>query len=296
MSDVIDRYADDRYDQLRRKIRRAYWQAALDVKRDLRDFTQRHQARSAEMLARVEAGQMTDAAYRDWLQGQVFTGRRWEEKLRQITQTYVNADAKAREMVGEEDRDVFAFAANETAREIEGHMTTGASFDIYDTRTVDRLIAEDPEMLPEWKIDEEKDYIWNEQRVRNAITQGIIQGDSVQRIGERLTSELAASNAGKMQMFARTAITGAHNAGRVERMQEAEQMGITVLKKWLAVHDSRTREAHAYLDGQTRKPDEDFIDEDGNHIAFPGDPSAKPGLVYNCRCTLQYVYPEYSGR
>jgi len=28
-------------------------------------------------------------------------------------------------------------------------------------------------------------------------------------------------------------------------------------------------------------------------IMFPGDPSADPGNVYNCRCTLVWVYPEY---
>lgn len=295
MADKIDRFAEDSYEKLKRKIRKVYREAALDVKRKLEDFTRKHQAKSLQLQARVEAGEIRKEDYQDWLRGQVFTGRRWEAKLDEITQTYVNADAMAREIVGAQDKEIFAYAANQTAETIDRHVKTAASFEIYDEKTVDRLLTENPQMLPEWKIDEPKDYTWNEKRVQNAITQGIIQGESVQKISERLTSELATSNAGKMQMFARTAVTGAHNAGRVERMQESEKMGITVLKKWLAVHDSRTRDSHAYLDGQTRKPNEDFVDQDGNQIAYPGDPTADPALVYNCRCTLTYVYPKYEG-
>ena len=96
-----------------------------------------------------------------------------------------------------------------------------------------------------------------------------------------------------MDMFARTAVTGAQNAGRVERLKETEQMGIKVKKKWLATLDNRTRDAHAELDGQEKDIDEDFV-VDGKHIAFPGDPACPwPELVYNCRCTLIYVYPKY---
>ena len=235
---------------------------------------------------------MTQEAYQDWLRGQVFIGERWEAVLREITETYVDADARAREIVGRADRTIFAEAANQSGERISRRVGGGISFAIYDTHTVDRLIAEDPQMLPEWKIDVPKDYIWNERRVRNAVMQGILQGESVQQIGGRLTADLSARNAGKMQMFARTAVTGAHNAGRVEAMREAEAQGIVVLKKWLAVHDLRTRDAHKDLDGKTALPDEPFHSELGD-IMYPGDPGADPANVYNCRCTLRYVYPQY---
>ena len=69
-------------------------------------------------------------------------------------------------------------------------------------------------------------------------------------------------------------------------------MGIEVKKKWLATLDNRTRDAHAYLDGEEAEVDEPFHSILGN-IMYPGDPNADPANVYNCRCTLIYVYPKY---
>ena len=56
-------------------------------------------------------------------------------------------------------------------------------------------------------------------------------------------------------------------------------------REWLATLDNRTRHAHAVLDGQRVGVNEPFK-VDGYEIMFPGDPTAKAYLVYNCRCTL----------
>lgn len=88
-------------------------------------------------------------------------------------------------------------------------------------------------------------------------------------------------------------MTSAQNAGRMEAMHHAQEMGIKVQKKWLATLDSRTRDAHALLDGQVQDVDKPFQSQLGP-IMFPGDPAADPGNVYNCRCALLWVYPEYS--
>ena len=84
---------------------------------------------------------------------------------------------------------------------------------------------------------------------------------------------------------ARTAVTGAQNAGRMDSYAAAEKMGVKLKKQWLATLDNRTRHAHAMLDGQTVDIDKPFK-VDGNEIMFPGDTSAPGYLVYNCRCTM----------
>lgn len=292
MADYMQKYADKEVEKLGRKIGRTYRQAAKEIDQKMRSFWESHKVISERMLKDVQDGKITQQDYKDWLRNQVFRGERWKAKLDEITKTYIEADEKARKMVGNADRDIFVHAANWQARDTAKAINGAVSFDMYDRRTVDRLLKDDPKMLPEWKIDQKKDYIWNEKRVRNAVNQGIIQGESVYDIGKRLTSELSASNASKMNLFARTAVTGAQNAGRIERLHEAEEMGIKVRKKWLSAHDARVRDAHADLDGVEVDVDEPFHNDLGD-IMYPGDPSADPANVYNCRCTLIYVYPKY---
>ena len=279
-------------DDLREKIVKVYAQAAAEVKKKMDDFEKAHEAKSRKMLQQVKSGKITEADYKSWLRGQVFIGKRWEQKLKDITTVYVEADKKAKAIIGKEEKNVFVTFGNLTARDMKKDLHGAISFELYDAATVERLLKDNPKMLPEWKIDEPKDYIWNEKRVQNAVTQGIIQGESIANIAKRLTTELATDNASKMNMFARTAVTGAQNAGRIQRMRESADMGIKVKKIWLATMDDRTRDTHKELDGQERDIDEPF-EVDGMEIDYPGDPEALPEMVYNCRCTLMYYYPKY---
>ena len=298
MADYAARFADKSMDELRSRIQATFSQASSEVRQKMEDFAAKSKQRDAYMRQKVANGKMTQEQYRRWQQGQVFQGRQWEQRLKDVATAYTNADKAASSLISGTSQRVFVEAANYSAYHIEKaeERSIGASvsFNLYDEETVASLIAADPKVLPEWKINETKDYVWNEQRVRNAVAQGIIQGESVEGVAKRLTTELAAGNASHMNMLARTAITGAENAGRVSRMQEAEEMGIEVRKEWIATLDDRTRDTHADLDGQVVKVEESF-QVAGMTIDYPGDPNAPPELVFNCRCTLGYVYPRHSG-
>ena len=281
---------------LAESLKETYSRAAAEVRKKTDSFLARHKAKAERLLKQVQEGKISEKEYKDWLNGQVFIGKRWKEKLDDITQTYVDADEKARKIINGTNKNEFVRFANIQGNDIKNHVA-GYSFDVYDKHTVERLLKEDPKMLPEWKINEPKDYRWNYTRVKNEITQGIIQGESIPDIAKRLSSGLATDNKKKMTLFARTAITGAQNAGRMERLHEAKGMGVQVKKKWLATLDKRTRDAHAELDGQEVDVDEKFkvtVDGKEYEIDYPGDPNADPSMTYNCRCTLTYVYKGFS--
>lgn len=278
--------------KLAKQIDLTYRQAAREIRKKLKDFTEAYKVKNAKLKQMVQDGTLSKEDYKSWLKGQVFQSNQWKRKLDDVVKVYRDADIKAREIIGGTLKNVFMEAANYTAFDIEKDMQGAIAFNLYDKKSVERLLKDNPKMLPEWKIDEPKDYVWNEKRVQNTVAQGIIQGESIDEIGKRLTGELATSNGKKMVLFARTAITGAQNAGRIERMHEAQDMGIEIKKQWLATLDSRTRDAHAYLDGEEADIDKPFHSILGD-IMYPGDPTADPANVYNCRCTLTYVYPKY---
>ena len=111
-----------------------------------------------------------------------------------------------------------------------------------------------------------------------------MQGESIPQISKRLAETVGDSNYKAAVRNARTMTTSAENGGRQDAYKRAESMGIKMRRTWVATLDGRTRHAHRLLDGQTVDIDQPFV-VDGEEIMFPGDPKAKPYLVYNCRCT-----------
>lgn len=179
---------------------------------------------------------------------------------------------------------VYVANYNEIATEIDG-VNAGVSFDLVDERTVKVLATKDETLLP-YKDITKKDVRWNTKAVNSQVLQGILQGESMDEIAKRL-GNVTAMDANAAIRNARTAVTGAENRGRMDMLHDARSKGVIMNKIWLATSDSRTRDAHAELDGQEQAPDDPFKSELGE-IMYPGDPTADPANVYNCRCTLRY--------
>ena len=85
---------------------------------------------------------------------------------------------------------------------------------------------------------------------------------------------------------ARTMVTGAENKGRQDSFKKAQDDGVIMEREWIAAHDDRTRAWHADLDGVRVGVDEPWENDYGK-IMFPGDPTADPANVYNCRCSIR---------
>lgn len=282
--------ADKAIAQLTRKIREVYRKAAIDLQDKFADFQKRHAVEGKEMFDKLVNGEITQAEYHRWMRNQVFIGKQWEDKKNLAIKTLDTANQQCAGIIRKGQMNVFAENYNYAAYQLEKKIHGVISFNIYDEKTVARLIKKNPKMLPEWKIKERKDYAWNRQKVENCITQGIIQGEGIDQITKRMVDSLCTQNENKMRTFSRTAVTGAQNAGRQAQMEDAEEEGIKVKKRWLATLDNRTRDTHADLDGQEVPIDEPF-EVDGMEIMYPGDPDCDyPELVYNCRCTMIEVY------
>ena len=162
----------------------------------------------------------------------------------------------------------------------------GIAFNIVNENTVKNLITDGDIKLPRKKISIPKDMAWNTKQLNSSVLQGILQGESMNKIAGRIYP-IVENNAAAAIRNARTMVTGAENRGRQDSYEDLEERGAVVKKVWIATPDSRTREAHLAMDGQEVDINEDFTDGDGNKIAYPGDPSAEPSTVYNCRCSMR---------
>lgn len=293
MADYGSKVTDKAIAEAEKKLRKVYEKAAKELRGKLISFNEKFAKKQTEMRAKLEAGEIDKAAYESWLRGQVFIGRQWAQKADQASRIMTEANTEAALLVKKGKLNVFAENYNYTAYQLEKKAGAFLNFNIYNEKAVEKLIRKKPKMLPEWKIDEKKDYKWNRQKVENSITQGIIQGKRIDEITDDLVSKLCTTNDNKMRTFARTAMTGAQNAGRKAQMEDAEEEGIKVKKKWVATLDNRTRDLHQELDGQTVDVGEPFkVDLDGEHyeIDYPGDPNADACMVFNCRCAMIEIY------
>lgn len=292
MHDQGTRFTDERHAELEKKLRRVYRQAQEEIAQKLDEHTKRMNAKAKVKLAQVAAGTLTQEEFDKWQAGQTFIGKQWKDKVTSCATTLMHANEQANAMIEGEKRAVFGENMTYQAYQLEHDAGLDLSFNVYDSATVTRLLDEEPELLPRKRVNGRKDQAWNRRNISNAVTQGIIQGESVDKIAKRIAKQTASKNMDAMTRYARTALTSAQNAGRMEMLHEAQDMGIKVKKKWLATLDKRTRDVHRELDGQVVDVDEPFHSSLGD-IMYPGDPAAEPGNVYNCRCTLVYVYPEY---
>ena len=283
--DLGQKYTDKELKRLEKAFGKVYEEASVDIENKLADFTERYQKRDAKYRALVEAGKMSEEDYQAWLRGQVFQGKQWKAKQAQITITLYHANDISNKMAQGQSVGVFTFNANYMSYSIENAAGADLGFVMYDSATVTRLIRDDPDVLPFKKLVKGKDVAWNWKNIKGQLTQGIIQGESINQITKRLVEVVPNRNYNQMKTHARTMFTSAQNAGRLESMKVAESKGIKIKKQWMATLDERTRWMHRDLDGQVQELDEPFVV--GQYkIMYPADPYAHPSMVYNCRCTL----------
>jgi SPP1 gp7 family putative phage head morphogenesis protein len=197
----------------------------------------------------------------------------------QCAKQLLNVNQTALAYVNGELPEVYSINYNALAGSVDG--VGGYSFTLVDADTVRNLAVTDTSLLPYKELDPAKDIPWNMKKINAETLQGILQGESMDKIAKRLRN-VQEMNKTQAIRSARTIVTGAENKGRQDSYARAEADGIILQKEWLSTNDGRTRHSHAMLDGAIVDQDKKFE----NGLMYPGDPSGRPEEVYNCRCTL----------
>ena len=285
MADYGAEFTEKKIKEIERRINEVYTQASHDVEMKMYDFNKRYKAKEAIYAKKLKNGEITQEDFNAWKRGQVFQGKQWQAKKQQLEDTLYNANSVAIKIANGETNGVFTANANYMSYSLEHGVGVNFGFGLYDESTVANLLKNEPDLLPKPRIKKPKDEAWNSKKITRQVTQGIIQGESLDQIATRLAKTTGSQNRDAMLTHARTAMTGAQNAGRQYQLGKAQDLGIKLKKEWMATLDNHTRINHILLDGQKVNTDDDF-EVDGLKIRYPGDPQAVPAMTYNCRCTM----------
>lgn len=287
-NDKGQEYTDSVISELEKKIQKEYKQANDEVQQKVDDYFARFAKKDQKKKAQLKAGYITQEEYNDWRYGQVCVGERWKELKQNIAQDYVNTNQIARAMIEDRQADVYAMNHNFATYQVEHDSLMDTSYTLYNRRTVQNLIKDDPRLLPFPKTDsptakklsERMDLIWNRQKINSAITQGVLQGESIPQISKRL-EKVTDMNHSAAVRNARTMMTSCENKGRQDAYDSLRDKGIDLAEKWVATLDGRTRHSHRHLHGTYKDPKTGLYE---NGLEYPGDPFGEPEEIYNCRC------------
>lgn len=281
---------------LERKITREYQRAYNEISRKAEQYLKKFEEKDKAQKILLDQGKISASDYMEWRKSWVRRSREYDAMLADCSEVLNNASIIASGYVRGEQMDMFALSANWAAYDVCKGVNVNLDFTLYDKNGVMRILRDDPKLLPDMsekaKKKIKKTDRWNKHHIQSEITQGIIQGKSIPDIAKGLSGAVKMSKNASVRN-ARTAITGARNAGSEYRYKQAnEKYGIDIREQWLATLDGRTRHTHRELDGQIKDLD-GYFEIDGEKIRYPADPDADPSLVYNCRCTVVPVVGKY---
>lgn len=297
MIDKAHKQTDSILEMLESKIYTTYKQAEKEVQGKWKAYLDNVDENTKEIKKKlVEAtkkGNLADIVkYRSKLaslyKSRTFQNQQFHNLLQEIALQYQYSAETATDIINGKLPKVYSVNYNYMGQQVLPQVNNLTDIDIIfnlvDTQTVRNLLIEDETLLPLLEINGKKYRRWVTSKINSEVLNGIIQGESMDKIANRLQS-VTAMTAKAAIRNARTAVTSAENKGRLDSMVELEKHGAILEKQWLATSDSRTRDWHRELNGKTAEINEAFENAMGE-IRYPGDPQAKPANVYNCRCTL----------
>lgn len=290
-----DRLTDEKLKEMEKHLREIYDRADKEVGQAWTEYMEKANAdvsRLTEAYIKAKESGDKDAireagkALAGAKQERTIYNKHYQQLTRDLAENISHVNETAVAYINNQLPEIYSLNYNSVAKRVNkelGGMVGGTSFDLVDQNTVKRLATRKENLLPLKEVNGKKDIRWNVAKINSEVTQGILQGEAMPKIAERLSNVMGMDKVSAIRN-ARTTVTSAQNKGRMDMMRHARSKGVIVQKGWSSALDDRTRESHLELDGE-------FVDEDepfSNGLMYPGDPNGAPEEVYNCRCSLIY--------
>ena len=285
MADKAHYQTDLKLEEMEKRLSAIYSRAEKEIQKTADEYFSKFAKQDEAKRKLLEQGKITEDEYTKWRRGKVMYGKRFSEMKEQCAQQLLNVNKTAIAYINGELPEVYALNYNAIESAVDG--VGGYSFTLVDADTVRNLAVTDTSLLPYKKIDPAKDIPWNMKKINAETLQGILQGESMDKIAKRMMN-VQEMNKTQAIRSARTIVTGAENKGRQDSYARAEADGIILQKEWLSSDQpGRTRDWHlpGAFESLIVDIDEPFVNEMGE-IMYPGDPHAQPSNTWNCRCSM----------
>ena len=283
--------------KLERRIASVYGEATKELQETVDNYFRQFEKRDAEMKELigtvVNGKEWTERDYKQWRLAQIGRGKRFEAMRDKLAERMTKANEVAIAYANDDMAKIYALNHAYTINSVKeqaGDILDGVDFTLFDEQTVKRLVVEQPDLMPYYPkakaVKRGIDLIYGKKQITATVTSGILQGNSINKMAKDLMNRVTDMNKNSAVRAVRTAVTEAENAGRQAAADELEKKGVIMGKRWVATHDSRTRDEHLEADGQIVENNKPFV-VGGEELMFPGDKSlgASGWNLYNCRCT-----------
>lgn len=275
--DEARKKTDSKLEEMEQELAKIYREAQSDLTEKWNAYMERGEKR---LSALRESGD--EKAYQDAVKSYTLKNQWYKNMVDDTTERLAKVNDVALAYINDQMPELYSINYNQARHTAD---QVGVSFNLVDESTVKRLVRDGDIELPKKKMDIPKDKRWNTKKLNSSVLQGILQGESMNKIAKRILP-IVDSNKNAAIRNARTMVTGAENLGRLDSYKQLSDDGIVLAKVWMATPDGRTRDWHLDMDGQEVPINDYFIDGLGNELEYPGDPGGAPETVYNCRCAM----------
>ena len=288
MADKVRKATDKELAKLEKQISGIYKKSTKDLTKNW-DAYMKESAKAINEYEKAyyDALKLDDAAkikkakkeFENAMLEQTFMDDHYRIMLDDMTTRLANTNNIALAYANDKMPEVYAMNYNAVAPTAN---SLGIDFSIVNEHTVRNMVKAGDIKLPYKNLNKLKDKRWNTKQLNSAVLQGIMQGESMDKIAKRIYPIVDRNEAAAIRN-ARTMVTGAENQGRLDSYYELQEEGAVIQKVWITTIDNRTRTSHELMNEEAVDIDEEF----SNGLMYPGDPDGDDeSEIYNCRCTM----------
>lgn len=230
--DKAHQLTDEELKKLERRIASIYRKARDELQETVDAYFESFAKRDEEMKdligTFVNGREWTEQDYKQWRLAQIGRGKRFETLRDKVAERMTKANETAVSYVNDATQGIYSLNRNYAAYTIE-QVAGDVGFDLWDEQTVKRLIVEQPDLMPYYPpkkaVKRGIDLTYGKKQITSTVTSGILQGKSIKGLADDLQTRIPTMNRDSAIRTARTAVTGAQNAGRIDSYTAAPEDG-----------------------------------------------------------------------